>query len=166
MVLEIISLVLLAIISVVYNSYIIVKYNKIPFSLSETSYILGSKKYYFFSLYTFMITFLLIPILFNHTIDAFTFLPFLFCGGLLYAGLSPLYKEGLDRKIHYTAAMVSFVGFIFYLIFCMGWEWMIIYVSILGALCLWRYKNYVYFAEMVALLTIIIWLIYKISVAI
>ena len=39
-------LILTFIITLLYNSYIIIKYKKIPESLSETSYLLGGNKRY------------------------------------------------------------------------------------------------------------------------
>lgn len=39
-------LILTILLTIVYNSYIIIKYKKIPESLSETSYLLGGNKRY------------------------------------------------------------------------------------------------------------------------
>lgn len=39
-------IILILLITLLYNSYIIIKYKKIPESLSETSYLLGGNKRY------------------------------------------------------------------------------------------------------------------------
>lgn len=46
-------------ITLLYNSYMIKKYKKIPESLSETSYLLGGNKRYWFTGYCFIISFCL-----------------------------------------------------------------------------------------------------------
>ena len=107
-------------ITVLYNSYIIIKYKKIPESLSETSYLLGGNKRYWFTGYCFIISFCLLPVLFTITLNNFLFLPFIFCGGLLFAGGSPLFRSGLDKPIHYIFSYLGFAAYIFYMIFCMG----------------------------------------------
>ena len=111
--------ILTLLITLLYNSYIIIKYKKIPQSLSETSYLLGGNKRYLFTGYCFIISFCLLPVLFTIT-NNFLFLPFIFCGGLLFAGCSPLFKSGLDKPIHYICSYIAFAAYIFYMIFCMG----------------------------------------------
>lgn len=154
-----IFLILLLIITLIYNGYTIIKYKKIPESLSETSYLFGGNKRYFFTLYTLLITSFLLPFLFKYTIDELKFLPFLFCSGILFAGFSPLFRENIEKKVHYTAAIISFVCFIFYLIFYMGWQWFVGYLGMfIISFIIWKKEKIIYFAEMLALLTIIIWL--------
>ena len=116
MILVIISI----IITLVYNLYIILKYKKIPESLSETSYLLGGNKRFMFTGYCVLTSFLLLPILLELTTASFQIMPFIFCGGLLFAGCSPLFREGLDKPIHYIFSGLAFAAYIFYMIFCMG----------------------------------------------
>ena len=146
-------------ITVLYNSYIIIKYKKIPESLSETSYLLGGNKRYWFTGYCFIISFCLLPVLFTITSNNFLFLPFIFCGGLLFAGGSPLFRSGLDKPIHYIFSYLAFAAYIFYMIFCMGWIWLIGYLIVLGILCAIKWKHYVYWAEILALFEIIIFIL-------
>lgn len=107
-------------ITIIYNCYIIIRYKKIPESLSETSYLLGGNKQYWFTGYCFIICILLLPVLFEITANNLLFLPFIICGGLSLAGCSPLFREGLDKPIHYIFSYLAFVAYIFYMIFCMG----------------------------------------------
>lgn len=107
------------IISLIYSSFIIIKYKKVPDSLSETAYILGGNKRYLFTLYCTIISFCILPALLSIT-STLQFIPFIFCGGLLFAGCSPLFKEGLDKKVHYISAFIAFAAYICYMIFYMG----------------------------------------------
>ena len=152
----IILLIICLIITLLYNSYIIIKYKKIPESLSETSYLLGGNKRYWFTGYCFIICTLLLPLLFNITNNNLLILPFIFCGGLAFAGCSPLFREGLDRIVHYSSAYIAFAAYVLYMILCMNWWWVLGYVVVLGILCMIKWKSYVYWAEIVALLEIII----------
>lgn len=113
-------LILTILLTIIYNSYIIIKYKKIPESLSETSYLLGGNKRYWFTGYCFIICMLLLPVLFEITANSLLFLPFLICGGLSFAGCSPLFREGLDKPVHYIFSILAFAAYIFYMIFCMG----------------------------------------------
>lgn len=148
--------ILTILITLVYNGYIMIKYKKIPESLSETSYLLGGNKRYWFTGYCFIICILLLPLLFNVTNNNLLILPFIFCGGLAFAGCSPLFREGLDRIVHYSSAYTAFAAYVLYMILCMNWWWVLGYVVVLGILCIIKWKSYVYWAEIVALLEIII----------
>lgn len=150
--------ILILLITLSYNSYIIIKYKKLPESLSETSYLLGGNKRYWFTGYCFIICILLLPLLFNIT-DTLLILPFIFCGGLAFAGCSPLFRDGLDRIVHYSSAYVAFGAYILYMIFCMNWWWVLGYFIILAILCAIKWKSYVYWAEILALFEIIIFIL-------
>ena len=142
-------------ITIVYNTFIIIKYKTIPTSLSETNYMLGGLKRYFFTAYCATTCFLIVPALMAYTSENFQFLPFIFCGGLLFAGCTPFFKEDIQKKAHYISAYVAFAAFIIYLILCMHWIWIVEYILILGALCIWKFKSLVYFAEILALLLLL-----------
>jgi hypothetical protein len=88
-----------------------------------------------------------------------TFLPFLMCSGLMFSGLSPLFKQGLDKTIHYAASIVAFISFLIFLILEMGWLMTVIFAILLLIFVLWKPKCYVYFAEMLSFLFITIYLI-------
>ena len=146
------------IISFIYNLLIFIKYKTIPVSLSETSYLLGDKRYWF-TLYCVISTFLMIPCLLNVVPETLTFLPFLMCSGLMFSGLSPLFKQGLDKGVHYTASIIAFISFLIFLILEMGWLMAGIFAALLLMLVSWKPKCYIYFAEMLSFLFIIIYLI-------
>jgi hypothetical protein len=71
-------------------------------------------------MYCFIISILLLPVLFETTIINFQILPFIFCGGLAFAGCSPLFKEGLDKIVHYSSSYIAFGTYILYMICCMN----------------------------------------------
>lgn len=153
-----ISLILFIIISLIYNLYIILKYKTIPVSLSETSYILGGFKRYWFSAYCVLVSFLILPNLLTILPESIMFLGFLMSSGLLFAGMSPLFKEGMDKTIHYASAIVSFVTFILLLILLKPWL-LLWYCICLVPFILWKKDCYVYFAEMLVHIFIILLLI-------
>lgn len=146
-------------ISIIYNGYILWRYNKIPVSLSETAYMLGGIKRYWFTLYCAIIGLTLLPNLFEITPEDYEVIPFLICLGLLLAGISPTFKQGLEKPVHYISSFVSFAGFILYTVLCMNWFWLIGYGIILANLCIWKKECYVWFAEILALIVLVIDLI-------
>lgn len=154
-----ISLILFIIISLIYNLYIILKYKTIPVSLSETSYILGGFKRYWFSAYCITTVMLILPLLLMTIPENLAFLGFLMCGGLLFAGLSPMFKNGMDKTLHYTSSMFSFIIFIIFMIFIMGWFYLALYVWLLALLTLCKKECYVYFAEILVYIFIILFII-------
>lgn len=148
---------ILILISVLYNVCIIIKYKTIPESLSETSYLLDNYRW-LFTLYCYFVCLCLLILLLPITKENITFIPFLFCGGLMFAGASPLYKQGMDRKVHYITAFLSFGSFLLYIFLQMGGIWIIPYLLCLGLFCIIKPNSYVYFAEILALIEIIIYL--------
>ena len=145
------------ILSIIYNGYIIYIYKDVPESLSETSYILSKNKLskYWFTGYCEIISLCLLPLLLEIIPSNLMFLAFLISAGLAFSGLSPLFKSGPDKIVHYISAFISFGAFVAYLIICLNWIWLIGYIAILALLCIWKYKCYVYWAEICALLLIL-----------
>lgn len=154
-----ICLILFIIISLIYNLFIIFKYKTIPVSLSETSYILGGFKRYWFSAYCITTVMLILPLLLMTIPEKLAFLCFLMCGGLMFAGLSPMFKNGMDKTIHYIASILSFVIFIILMIFVIGWLYLALYIWLLALLILCKKECYVYFAEMLIYVFIILFII-------
>lgn len=151
-----INTIIFLLISLVYNLYVIIKHKTIPVSLSETSYMLGG---FWFTGYCFATVFLILPILLEIVPQTLTFLPFLMCSGLMFAGASPMFKKGLDKPVHYISSIISFIGFIIFVIFIMGWYWLIAFVILLAGLCIWKKECYVYFAEMLVFLFIVLFIL-------
>lgn len=142
--------------SLLYNCYIIFKYKRIPISLSETAYILGGSKKYLFSLYCLVVGFSLLSSLFEIIPPDYEFLPFLLITGLLFSGFSPNFRDKLVSKVHYISAIISFCAFLIYMLLCLNLFWVLSYGIIFGLLCILKRSSYVYFAEILSLIVLII----------
>lgn len=91
---------------VVYISYYIVQYKKIPNSLSATYYDVGG----YFSLVILMSSLLILPSMFNITPDNYKFLSFLSLTGVIFVAFAPNFKEGkLVDSVHTWAAILSLI---------------------------------------------------------
>lgn len=156
-------LILLLLITVLYNSYVIYKYKKIPVSLSETSYMFGGIKRYFFTLYCLSVGAITLPYLFRLNLGDFEFMPFLFITGLLFAGFSPMFKQSIDREVHYTGAIISFLAFITFMFLYFPYYLIILYSILYVMLICWKRNCYVYFAEILSILMLNIWLLCNIQ---
>lgn len=144
--------------TIIYNLIVFLLYKKVPVSLSETSYIFGDKKY-FFTLYCAALVTTLLPQLLNCVPEDLTFIPFILCVGVLFAGASPAFKNGLDKKVHYISAFISFGAFILFMIFLLNVWYFIGYIVALGLLILWKKECYVYFSELLAIFQVWIYII-------
>lgn len=152
-------LVILLLINLLYNIYVICKFKKIPESLSETAYLFGKQRKYFFTLYCFIISAIILPTLLSLSSSDIQFIPFLFISGLLFAGISVDFKKGLDSKIHYVGAVISFIAFIIFM-FINFIQGLIIYTTLLILLIVWKPNCYVYFAEILGILILNIWMLF------
>ena len=158
---QIISLIIVLITTLVYNGYVI-KINKdIPESLSATAYILGGFKRYFFTLYCVIIGMGFLPHLFEITNENYQFIPFLMIAGLLFAGFTPSFKDGLDKKVHYISSYVSFIALLFFMLVCTPKWFIMLYFLIFIALCRWKNNSFVYFGEILSILLMNIWLFFQ-----
>ena len=135
-------------ITVLYNIYVITKCKTIPTSLSETSYLIG--QYWFMSYCLLMST--ILPTMLDLTQEQNQWAIFLMFGGMLMSGFSPMFKEGLDKKVHYGGAIVSFVSYMIYMFLEMNVGWIVGYVCLVLTLIRIKKELYVYFAELIAVL--------------
>ena len=81
------------------------------------------------------------------------FLTFLSCAGMLFAGSTPLYKEELASKVHYTGGIVAFVCGLLWLVFTSNWTTISV-IAIIGTV--WTYfnkKNYTFIFETIGYLS-------------
>ena len=89
-----------------YILFYLVKYKKIPNSLSATYYDLGQ----FFSLTLVVCTILILPDMFRLTSGNYAFLPFLSLIGVLFVAFSPNFKDSqLVDHVHTGFALMSLV---------------------------------------------------------
>jgi len=142
------------IVSVIYLLYVFIKYKTIPGSLSETAYLFGKNKW-IFTIYCMFISIMMIGGLLNVTSGNWQFLPVLICVGLAFSGASPLYRKSLTKDVHYGFAILSFVSFLIYLL-VIDWRILIVYLISLGYLFFVKSNSLVFFAEILALIYLII----------
>lgn len=144
-------------VSIVYNTYVICHYSKVPESLSETAYLFGGNKKFLFTAYCMLVVFTLMPGLFSVMPENLQFLPTFIFLGLGMSGCSPMYRNrtDMDSLVHYLSAVVAFVAFVIYTLTCLNHWWITGYLICLGGLYLWKKDCGVYFAEILALVLII-----------
>lgn len=154
-------IILLIIITVAYNTYAIIINKGIPESLSSTSYVFleNNKKYYYFSIYCILTAAILLPIWLNASIEEWKFLVFLTCYEIIFAGVTPFFREDFHKSIHYTAGILAVITYILWMILSgytkfLMWEGIITLIPII-----FNYKNFVYYIEVFGLLTLLILLI-------
>lgn len=84
----------------------------LPASLSDTCYILKEKHRpsWLFQLAMVLCPMLLVPVWLELSSDSVQFLSFLACGGLMFVGTAPLFKEEFQRKVHFGGTIVAGLG--------------------------------------------------------
>lgn len=149
-------LIVLAIIVVVYNICIISKAG-IPESISATSYFFKefNGKYWLFTIFCFICGLLLFPPWVNISIEKFQFLPFLSCAGILFAGATPLFRESMQKEIHYSGGIIAVLSCVLWLFFNGFYLTLYLEALILFIIISIDKKNYVYYIEIVGLLGLI-----------
>lgn len=95
----------------------------LPASLSDTYYILKGKHRpsWLFQLAMFLCPILLVPVWLELSSESVQFLSFLACGGLMFVGTAPLFKEEFQRKVHFGGTIVAGLGTTFWLLFSGMW---------------------------------------------
>ena len=141
----------------VYNIYTLIEYG-IPESLSETTYLFGSKHNWLFTLLCFVVSFCLLPIWLS--VDSnFEFLKFLSIAPLLFVGVTPYFKDGIQKPIHYTSAIISFISVLLWFLMNGLYNWLIGMSTIFIILeLLFDNTKYVYYLEIVVWLSLIMYI--------
>lgn len=152
-----ILLIISCIVLIGYCLYMTVVNNKeLPESISETSYI--SKNRYNttlpFSILCFICAIGIFPLWVSISPENWQFLTFLSCGGMIFAGCTPLFKEEFESTIHYTSGIIAFISGLIWL--CVTHNWLSIsIICMLGTIfTLLKRKNYVFIFEIIGYLTI------------
>jgi hypothetical protein len=95
----------------------------LPSSLSDTYYILKEKHRpsWLFQLAMVLCPMLLVPVCLSLSSASVQFLSFLACGGLMFVGTAPLFKEEFQRKVHFGGTIVAGLGTTLWLLFSGMW---------------------------------------------
>lgn len=135
-----------------YNIYIIYKYG-LPTSLSETAYML-EKRYWLFTILCLVTGFSILPIWFGG--DDWDFLKFLSMIGLAFTGVTPMFKEGLDKPVHYTSSIITCICMLLWLGLNGFWWSLGIGIGLFIILTCIDYKRVVYYGEICCWLGLLI----------
>ena len=129
-----------------YVGYIWVKYGILP-SISDSWYELPDKQKPLFTLFCW--GFALPAAIIGFTLSQgspFQFLMFFASAGILFVGAAPDFKEksGLDRKIHYIAAITSVISSTIFQLIIFKDIWYIPTTFILGSLFMYLFRKRVH----------------------
>lgn len=100
MILSILSLVCIA----CYTAAVCIKFGGVPASISSTFYKLEHKVWFGATMW--LTAGLLMPEILEVTPDSYQFTAFLACLGMMFVGVAPNFREGLDRPVHITGAIL------------------------------------------------------------
>ena len=142
-------------------AYSLVTLKVIPESLSETYYRLNYKKKglgRLFPITMFICAATLLPIWLDYSKDNFQWLVFLACSATFFVAVTPNYYEGLERQVHYGAAVVCCISAILWTMLSGTWLIPIInFAFALGYMVLYnRKKQIVFLIEIATLFSVYI----------
>lgn len=87
-----------------YTAAVCIKFKGVPSSISATFYKLEHKLWFWSTMW--LTAGLLMPAILEVTPDCYQFTAFLVCLGMLLIGIAPNFREGIDRPIHITGAIL------------------------------------------------------------
>lgn len=153
------NVIIIWIMTLLYNLFILYK-EGVPESLSKTSYIWESicGKPYLFTTYCILLVCLLFPVWMEYCNDNIQYLVFISCCGIIFAGCTPLYREDLQKPIHYASGIITMIAYVLWLVFTELYFLLIIEAILIVLLIALDYRNYVYYIEITGLMGLLIWL--------
>lgn len=98
---------LIALLIAAYTVAVCLNERSIPSSISATFYTLEQK--WWFCVTMVATAFLLLPSILEVTPDSYQFTAFLACVGMIMTGVAPHFKEGIEKKIHTSGAVLCLV---------------------------------------------------------
>lgn len=121
----------------VYTIAVCIKCKGIPYSISETFYKLEHKLWFGATMW--LTAGLLMPAILEVTPDCHQFTAFLACLGMMLIGVAPNFKEGIDRPVHITGAILC-------ILFSQLWvsltcPWMLLVWAVYLAYTIWAMKK-------------------------
>lgn len=140
-------------ITIVYLTYTI-KLFGVPWSISETYYLLEKRKKgsgILFTLWTWTAGLPLLVAWLNITSGTdYQFLPFLACGSLMMLGTATQFKQSLTEMVHYVSAGICVVSALIWVILTGYWYIPFMFLSI-SILLGFKYKKWITWIELAAL---------------
>lgn len=123
----------------------------VPWSLSDTYYQLKKRNRpaWLFQMAMIIPAMLLMPVWIDRSTDDLQFLAFLSCGGLMFVGSAPLFKEEFQGRVHYTGTVIA--GLATMLWVCLSGMWYLPAVAFpVAGIIMLRYRKWLFLAEMAA----------------
>lgn len=99
--------ILSALIIAAYTVAVCIKCKGIPYSISETYYKISHK--FWFGVTMVLTACLLMPSILEVTPYSYQFTAFLACAGMIATGVAPNFREGIEKKIHTSGAVLCLV---------------------------------------------------------
>lgn len=87
-----------------YTAAVCIKFGGVPASISATFYKLEHKLWFGATMW--ITAGMLMPAILDVTPDRYQFTAFLACLGMMLIGIAPNFREGIDRPIHITGAIL------------------------------------------------------------
>lgn len=87
-----------------YTAAVCIKFGGVPASISGTFYKLGHKLWFGATMW--LTAGLLMPAILEITPNSYQFTAFLACAGMMLVGAAPNFREGIDKKVHTTGAVL------------------------------------------------------------
>ena len=123
----------------------------VPWSLSDTYYQLKKRgrPAWMFQAAMIVPAMLLMPVWIDRSTENLQFLAFLSCGGLMFVGSAPLFKEEFQSKVHYTGTAIAGLATILWV--CLSGMWWLPSVAFpIAGIIMLKYQKWLFWAEMAA----------------
>lgn len=137
----------------------------VPWSLSDTYYQLRrrSRPAWLFQASMIVPAMLLMPVWIECSAESLQCLAFLSCGGLMFVGTAPLFKEEFQGKVHYTGTAISGLAAILWL--CLSGMWWLPLITVNAAVGIAIFKSkWMFWMEMAAFVATYIGIMLKLLV--
>lgn len=143
----------LIILNIIYLTIASIKNKGIPESISATAYIL---KPYIFTAYCIVTTLLLLPYWVAVSKESLEYLCFLSCSGILFAGITPHFREDWHKTIHYAAGIVAILSCVIWM-YLSGHKYLLLSeLCLVSMLSIINFDRFVFYAEVIGLLGLLI----------
>lgn len=123
----------------------------VPWSLSDTYYQLNKRgrPAWLFQMAMIIPAMLLVPVWLECSAGNLQFLAFLSCGGLMFVGSAPLFKEEFQGRVHYTGTVIAGLATILWV--CLSGMWYLPAVAFpVAGIIMLKYRKWLFWAEMAA----------------
>lgn len=135
-----IVLILLSVLCIAaYTTVVCIKFKGVPDSISATFYSLQHKVWFGATMW--LTAGLLMPAILEVTPDCYQFTAFLACVGMFMVSVAPNFREGIDKKVHTTGAVLCILFSQVWVLLTCPWM-MLVWVAYLIYTALMMMKNW------------------------